>query len=307
MKSQRKKNIITASWVSIVSNAVLAVLKLIIGFISGSLGVIGDGIDSSMDVLISIITLLTANFMSKPPSPKYAYGYEKADLIATKVLSIFIFFAGAQLIISSIKKLSIEQEPITPSMSAIYIIIFSIIVKCALSLYLKQTGRKNESSMLKANATNMKYDIFISATVLIGLFFTRYLNFPLADPITALIVGLWILRGAYKIFAETNTELMDGVDDPSVYDKIFEAVEEVDHVKNPHRVRSRSISGYYMIVIDIEIDGIIPLYKAHELANQVEQKIRDKIENIYDIVIHTEPIGNFDKNERKGISRQDIQ
>lgn len=307
MKNQRKKNIKTASWISIVSNAILAVLKLIVGFISGSLGVIGDGIDSSMDVLVSVITLLTANFMSKPPSTKYAYGYEKADLIASKVLSIFIFFAGAQLIISSIKRLAGQQEQITPSMTAVYVIIISIVIKFALSWYLKKTGKKNESSMLKANATNMKYDIFISATVLIGLFFTRFFNFPLADPIAALVVGFWVLRGAYKIFAETNTELMDGVDDPSVYDKIFKAVEEVDHVKNPHRVRSRSISGYYMIVIDVEIDGIIPLYKAHELASQVEQKIRDKIENIYDIVIHTEPIGNFEENERKGISRQDIQ
>lgn len=306
MNTTRDQNIRKASWISVIGNAVLAILKIIIGFISGSLAVIGDGLDSSMDVLISLITLFTATYLCKPPDVKHAFGYEKADLIASKVLSLFIFFAGGELIFSSFRRFFGEQELIIPSNAAIYVIILSVLGKIFLSFYLAHSGKKNESSMLRANAKNMKYDIFTSVTVLIGLFFTRFMNLPIADPIAALLVGVWILRGAYKLFMETNTELMDGVEDPNIYNKIFEAVEETPHVQNPHRVRSRTISGYYMIVFDIEVAGNTPLHKAHDLAQQVEEKIREKIPNIFDIVIHTEPIGNYEKEENKGINKQDL-
>jgi cation diffusion facilitator family transporter len=303
---KRRANIRKASLISVLGNLFLAVIKIIVGFISGSLAVIGDGIDSSVDVLMSIITLFTARIMGKPPSTKYAYGYEKADSIAATIFSFLIFFAGAQLIISSVKRLISGSEMQIPSMMAIYVIIISIITKLLLSVYQYKVGKKEKSNMLIANAQNMKYDIFISLTVLVGLIFTKYLNLPIADPIAAFLVGLWILKGAYSIFMQTNTELMDGVNDPAIYEKIFKAVEEVEGVSNPHRVRSRQIGGMHMIVIDIEVDAYMPLIKAHDLANQVEDRIKDRIENIYDIVIHTEPYGNVESDEVEGITKNDL-
>ena len=100
----RHKQIIRASWVSIAGNALLSVLKITVGMIAGSMAVVADGVDSASDILTSIITLITAHIMSRPPDIRYPYGYERADTIASKALSFVIFFAGAQLAISTISR-----------------------------------------------------------------------------------------------------------------------------------------------------------------------------------------------------------
>ena len=92
----RERKIINASWIAIIANALLSVLKIVVGIIAGSFAVIADGIDSASDVLTSLITLFTAHIISRPPDIKYAYGYNKADTVATKLLAFIIFFAGAQ-------------------------------------------------------------------------------------------------------------------------------------------------------------------------------------------------------------------
>ncbi len=295
-----------ASWVSLAGNTVLAATKIVAGIVSGSLAVLGDGIDSSVDVLISLVSVIAARIISKPPDKKYAYGYEKVDSIASKVISFFIFFAAAQLGFSTIKRLFIQQQVATPSMLAIYVTLFSIMGKIGLSIYQYAVGKKAQSLMLIANAKNMKYDVMISSTVLISLFTGKYLHFPLADSIAALFISIWIMRAAFEIFMESNTDLMDGVDDPVIYNKIFEAVDEVQGASNPHKVRTRMIGRLYSIVIDIEVDANMSLHRAHEISHQVEMAIRRKIPNIFDIVIHLDPLGTQEKDECFGVNKNNL-
>ena len=101
----RLRAIVTASWVGIVGNGVLALAKLIAGFVSGSVAVLSDGIDSALDILTSMITLIAARITSMPPDVHHPYGHTRAETIATKSLSFVIFFAGAQLAISSVARI----------------------------------------------------------------------------------------------------------------------------------------------------------------------------------------------------------
>ena len=241
--NDRSSIIIRASWVSVFGNAILAFLKITIGMISGSLAVVADGIDSATDIATSFITLFTARILSKPPNIKFPYGYEKADTVATKALSFVIFFAGAQLLISTITRVATGQVSEMPSKIAIYITIISIIGKILLSVYLKVIGKNTNSSMLVANARNMQNDVLISSGVLIGLFFTFVLEIPIIDTITAFIVSIWIIKVALQIFFQANTELMDGNKNPELYCELFKAVKEVDGAHNPHRVRLRKIGN----------------------------------------------------------------
>ena len=94
----REKILITTSWISTIGNAILSVSKIIIGLFAGSLAVVGDGIDSATDVVISIVMIFTARLINRPPSKKYVFGYEKAEGIATKILSLVIFYAGMQML-----------------------------------------------------------------------------------------------------------------------------------------------------------------------------------------------------------------
>lgn len=299
----REKTIIKTSWVSTIGNVILSASKIVIGLWSGSLAVLGDGIDSATDVVISIVMIFTAHIMHRPPSRRFAYGYEKAESIATKILSFVIFYAGIQMLISTVGNLFSNAPRELPSTVAIYVTVFSIAGKLLLALYQYKQGRRVSSSLLTANAINMRNDVVISAGVLVGLAATFVLDMPILDTITGLIISLFIIKSSIGIFMDSSVELMDGVKDTTVYDKIFEAVDRVQGASNPHRVRSRQIGSMYMIDLDIEADGNISLSEAHAIADAVEKSIKESVENVYDIVVHIEPKGRKHDAERFGVER----
>ena len=299
----REKILIRTSWISTIGNAVLSVSKIIVGLLAGSLAVLGDGIDSATDVIISVVMIFTARIMSRPPSKKYVFGYEKAESIATKILSLVIFYAGMQMLLSSVESIFSDEVKEIPSAIAIYVTVFSIAGKLLLALYQYKQGKKINSSMLTANAINMRNDVIISSGVLLGLIFTFIFNLPILDSITGLIISLFIIKSSISIFMDSNVELMDGVKDVNIYNKIFEAVEKVPGAGNPHRVRSRMIGNLYNITLDIEVDPQMTLMQAHEIADAVEKSIENSIDNVYDILVHVEPAGKCQTDEKFGIDK----
>jgi cation diffusion facilitator family transporter len=303
----RQQILIRAAWIAIFGNGILAIMKISLGLLSGSMAVVADGIDSSGDIATSLITLFTAKLLSKPPNVHFPYGYEKADTIATKALSFIILFAGAQLAISTVNKMINPGVNELPEMLAVYTTIISIIGKLGLSFYLQKAGKSVSSSMLLANARNMKNDVLISLAVLTGLIFVFVFKMPVLDLITAFIVSLWILKVGFQIFMQSNTELMDGMKDPILYCELFKAVKLVEGAKNPHRVRLRKIGNLTMISMDVEVDPGITVTEAHEIARKVENTIKKCLPNVYDIVVHIEPLGNMEENEKFGLKEGDIE
>ncbi len=302
----KEQILIRASWVSTIGNVVLSLSKIIVGLVSGSLAVLSDGIDSATDVLISLVMIFTTKIMNKPPNRKYPYGYEKAESIATKILSLIIFYAGVQMLISSIQSIFAPGEKVLPGKLALAVTIVSIIGKVLLSYYQQKQGKRVNSSMLIANAVNMRNDVLISVGVLVGLGFTFLLNLPVLDTVTGFVISLFIIWSSVKIFMDANVELLDGVKDETVYNRIFEAVEKVPEAHNPHRARIRNIGSLYMIALDIEVDGNITLNEAHQIAHEVEGMILETVENVYDIVVHVEPLGKEHPKERFGIDQQSM-
>lgn len=304
-KDLRTRKIIIASGIAVVVNALLAVLKISVGLIAGSLAVVGDGIDSSGDIVTSLITLFTARIILKPPDRRFPYGYSKADTIAAKALSFIIFFAGAQLAISAFPRIISGEGRMIPDTIAIYVIILSVVAKALLAVYLLSTGRRVESPMLIANGRNMRNDVLISASVLIGLLFTIYFEKPVIDSIFAFLISLYIMKSGFDIFMETNLELMDGVADQTIYDRIFNIVRQVKGAANPHRLRVRKLANMYVIGLDIEVDPGMSVIEAHRIAQTLERRLKKQIGNVYDVMVHLEPAGNYEHDEKFGISETD--
>ncbi len=295
-----------ASGIGIIGNAFLAVAKITIGIIAGSFAVISDGLDSASDILTFGISFFATKIMGKPPDYKYPYGYQRAEAIATKALSFIIFFVGAQLFYSALMRIIENRPHEIPSVLAVIITVFSILAKLTLYVYQTRKGKEVDSPMLIANGKNMRNDILISSSVLLGLFFTYVLHLPVLDLVTALVISIWIMKEAFSIFMESNRELMDGVEDTSIYYKIFDAVEEVDGAYNPHRVRLRKHASQYVIALDIEVDPEMKIGEAHKIAKNVENNIKEKIYNTYDVMVHTEPLGN-EETEQFGLSRRRME
>jgi cation diffusion facilitator family transporter len=280
-----------ASITALVGNALLAGMKIIIGSLSGSLAVIGDGIDSSMDVLIAIMSLFVARVISRPADASHPWGHGRAETVATALLSFLLFFAGGQLIVNSLSAIINGEVREAPSFIAIVVTLISIVGKIGLAWSQHMFGKKAKSAMLIANGKNMAADVVISVGVLVGLAFSVLFNLGIIDLIAATLVGVWVIKSAIGIFLEANTELMDGGSEKASYRKVFEAVASVPGAGNPHRARMRKIAGHWDIDIDIEVDPKLTVREAHGIATKVEQSIKANIDEVFDIMVHVEPAG----------------
>ena len=303
MINDKARLIKIASLTAIIGNTLLAALKIWAGVYAGSHAVIGDGIDSSVDVLIAVMSLIVARIISRPADEDHLWGHGRAETVATTLLSCVLFFAGAQLILNSGRDIICGAERNIPSQPALVVTLVSIVGKLLLAWSQYLFGKKANSPMLKANAKNMTADVLLSAGVLVGLGLSMIFNVGIIDSWDAVLVGVWVIKTAFGIFEEANTELMDGGSNSAFYRMIFEAVGTVDEAGNPHRVRMRRIAGLWDIDIDIEVPPDKTVMEAHRIAYKVEQAIKKRIDNVYDIMIHVEPAGNRE-NEVYGLSEK---
>jgi cation diffusion facilitator family transporter len=291
-----------ASFTALAGNTLLAAIKIGTGIYADSLAVLGDGIDSSVDVLIAIMSLIVARIISRPADQDHPWGHGRAETVATALLASTLFFAGAQLILNSGRDIFFGERRGVPSAPALAGTVISIGGKALLAWTQYLFGKKAGSSMLRANAKNMSGDVILSAGVLAGLGLSMFFKVGLIDSAAAILVGLWVIKSAVGIFLEANTELMDGGSNREFYQAVFTAVRSVEGAGNPHRVRMRRIAGLWDIDIDIEVAYDITVSQAHQIATNVERAIKERVEAVYDIMVHIEPAGFNHKREGYGLS-----
>ena len=111
---------------------------------------------------------------------------------------------------------------------------------------------------------------------------------------------------AFRIFMQSNRDLMDGMDNPEIYQKIITCAKKVDGISNPHRIRVRKMAHQYLVALDVEIDGTLSLNEANALSHTVENKIKEVLPNVYDVLVHAEPTGNIEPNEAYGVSEDKL-
>jgi len=306
LEMDRKTRLIkTASLTALVGNAVLAVAQIVTGIHAGSLAVIGNGIDSSTDVVIAIMSLVVARIISRPADEEHPWGHGRAETVATAMLAFILFFAGAQLVINSGRDIIFGAEREVPEMPALIVTLVVIVGKLLLAWSLYASGKKADSLMLKANAKNMSADVLLSVGVLAGLGFSMLFGIGVIDSWAAVLVGLWVIKSALGIFLEVNTELMDGGSNSVFYKTVFDAAKSVEGAEHPHRVRMRRVAGFWDIDIDIEVPPEKTVSEAHGIACRVEAAIKERLENVYDIVVHVEPAGDME-NEGYGLSEKNF-
>ncbi|MDR2522073.1 MAG: cation diffusion facilitator family transporter [Spirochaetaceae bacterium] len=293
-----------AALIAIGGNAVLAGSKIIAGVLADSMAVLADGIDSSVDVLIGVMQLVVSGIISRPADEQHPWGHGKAETVATAILSFILFYAGVSLVVKAGRAVLFAEAVETPDMPAVFVTLVSIAGKLLLAFNQYMLGKKAGSDMLKANGANMAGDVVISGGVLIGVGLAKLFNAGVLDAIAAGLVGLWVVKTALGIFVEINTELMDGGSSRAQYKSLFEAVRSIPGAGNPHRARIRKIAGLWDIDLDIEVDGKLSVCQAHEIATRVENAVRERLETVYDIMVHVEPAGdvNNEKNEGFGLS-----
>jgi cation diffusion facilitator family transporter len=290
----RSKLFSKAAWIGVLANGALSTAKVLVGLFFNSSAVLADGVDTGTDVFTSLVTLVSGRISNRPPDETHPYGHERAEAIAAKIVSFIVFYAGVSLFFTSVKRMIFGEHPQIQGVLPLLVTVLSMIVKTWLFLYKYRVGKKLNSSALIADALNMRNDILISSTVLFGVILSKVGLFWM-DSIAALVVSIMIIRTAFNIFRETSYELMDGMHDLEIYQEIFDAVESVKGVKNPHKVRVRQVGYKYFVDIDIEVDPNLTVRMGHDIATQVKQAIIGKNDRIVDVLVHVEPAGNVEQ------------
>jgi len=280
---------------SIYSNTLLILCKLIVGVITGSVSIISEAIHSSMDLLAAIIAFLSVKISDTPPDVRHPYGHGKYENISGVIEGILIFIAAGWIIYEAIKKL-VEATPIESIGIGSLVMIFSAIVNFVVSRKIYKIAKETDSIALEADALHLRADIFTSLGVGLGLLLIWVTGWYILDPIVAILVATFILYESFLLLRNAFSPLLD----VKLPDKEIEIIEASIHrftsgnIKY-HQLRTRKAGFYKYVDLHLEVPKKLTVDEAHIICDNIEKDIESKIMNI-EVYIHVEPI---EKNKEK--------
>ena len=194
---------------SIASNTMLIILKIIAGVLSGSVSILSEAIHSSMDLLAAIIAFFAVRFSSKPADEKHPYGHGKIENISGVIEGLLIFIAAALIIKEAISKLMNPGDKLFNVPVAVGVMLISSIVNLIVSKKLYKVAKEEDSIALEADALHLKTDIYTSAGVGIGLILIEITKKPILDPFVAILVALLIIKESWSLCRNAFNPLLD--------------------------------------------------------------------------------------------------
>ncbi len=286
-----------AAVLSIISNLSLIILKLITGFLTGSVSIISEAIHSASDLLASFITFIAVNKADQPADSDHQFGHGKYEDVAGFIEGSLIILASLYIIYEVIKKLSGEVEPVTNSAAGIAVMGISVVVNIAVSAYLFKVAKVTDSIAIYSDAQHLRTDIFSSFTVFAGLIFISCTGLHIIDAIIATIVAMIIMNTGYKICKQTMNDILDG----SLPQKDIDLIDSVikSHINHGitaiKDIKTRKSGKDKEIIIILLVDGNLTVLNAHNICDIIENEIEKKLGNTK-ITIHIEPVetgGNY--------------
>jgi cation diffusion facilitator family transporter len=274
-------------WITMWLNLVATFAKLSVGYWTGALSLIADGLDSVFDAAANVIGLVGIYYAARPADEDHPYGHRKAETMTALIIALLLFLTTWELLQSAFAHLQdpaqIDAEVNNWSFASL---IVSIIVHIGVSVYELNAGRRLHSDVLVADALHTRADIFVSIAVMGGLVAVR-LGYPIADPILAIIIAGVIAKIGIDIIRESSPTLMDKTAVPAK--RLVEIALSVPGVLSSHQVRSRGHDTAVYVDLHIQVDPNLSTEEAHTIAHKVQTRLRDVYPNIEDVTIHAEP------------------
>jgi cation diffusion facilitator family transporter len=274
-----------AALLSIFVSAFLAVVKYLIGILSGSIALIADAIHSFTDIISSIGVFIGLRISSRKPTKAFPYGFYKTENIASLFLALAIFYAGYEIIITSVAKFGVVALTNLPY--AIVTALISLVVTLLLSVYKLKVGRELNSPSLIADGQHTRSDALSSVAVLLGLVGYQ-LGFSSLDATAGIAVSVLIFRAGYEIFKDSVKVLLDASIDYEGLNRIREIVASNCCVRKINSLKARSSGKFIFIELEVETNHK-DLERAHHLSDQIEAQIKSEVKNVDRVLIHMEP------------------
>ena len=289
------RQVYIATWVGIIVNGLLTVLKATGGIISGSKALIADALHSASDIVGSIVILFAVRIANKPPDKEHPYGHGKAENIASIIVALLLIVVGIEISISSFKVLMEGSPPTAPGKIALIIIAVSILIKEALFHYKHYLGKKYNSTALISEAWHHRSDSLSSLAALIGIgaaIVGEALNVSLllyADPVAGIIVSFIVIKVGYDLAKESSEVMLEKVLGKEDTKGFTYTVLKVPGVERIDEILARTHGSYVIVDIKLSVDPYITVEKGHDIAVDVRNTLLETHHEIEDVLVHINP------------------
>ena len=276
-----------AGMLGIIGNIFLLVIKSVVGILSHSQSMLADAANSAGDIFASLMTFIGNKIASEPNDDYINFGHGKAEYIFSLFISIAMILVSFTLLYNSIVSL-IKQSKLIFSWFLVFVCITTIIIKLALYIYTNKLSKKYNNILLDANKKDHRNDCIVTTFTLISVLLSL-IGIYWFDGVVGIGISIWIFITGLKIFIESYNVLMDISIDENTKNLIMEITQKYPRIQKIDKISSTPVGYQYIIVLTIYVDGNMPTFESHSLADKLENDITD-LENIYKTIIHVEPI-----------------
>ena len=307
MPTDRLQRSLRATFIGMVTNAVLSGVKLAAGIAGHSQALIADAVESFADVFSSIIVWRGLVVAAAPPDEDHPYGHGKAEPIAAAVVSGMLLLAAGLIAFHSLA--GITGPRVAPSSWTLIILGGVVVVKETLFRFVHHEGAHVESSAVKTDAWHHRSDAITSVAAFIGISIALIggKGYEAADNWAALAAACVIAWNGLRLLFPTASELMDKAPDRQVIERIRHIAEAIPGIASVEKCIVRKMGYQYYAEMHLEVDPQMTVLRSHELAHEAKDKIRAELPRVSDVLVHVEPLGMAARRAAEKHSISNIQ
>lgn len=292
---QKEKNKVALG--SVLAAMFITSFKLIIGILTGSLGILSEALHSALDMVAAIITFFTVRVSDKPADKEHNYGHGKIENLSALVETLLLLITCVWIIYEAIHRLASGKTNIEVSVWSYVVVISSIIIDYTRSRALSKVAKKHNSAALEADALHFSTDIWSSSVVLFGLICYQFLGWHQADSIAALFVAVIVLYVSFELGKKAIDVLLDK-SPQNVTEIVRETLKEFPEVLRYHGLKARTAGADTFIKFNVHLNPDLSLREVHEVCDKIELKLQSLIVRS-EVYIHAEPEESSHTNEEK--------
>jgi cation diffusion facilitator family transporter len=279
---------------SVWAAVLLTGMKIVVGLLTGSLGILAEAAHSGFDLLAAILTWLAVRFSAKPADRSHPYGHGKIENLSALFETLLLLGTCVWIILAATNRLIHRRVDVDVTFWSFAVMATSIVVDISRSRLLYRTARKHKSHALEADALHFSTDVWSSAVVIVGLIgvfvgdrVPRLESLHYADAVAAILVAAIVVQVSIKLGIRTISALMDSAPE-GLEEKIVSTVQAIPGVTDCHRVRLRYSGAQLFVDLHVLINGEESFRHVHELTEVIEHAIEALVPNA-DVTVHPEP------------------
>src|SRR4030042_1175453 len=263
---------------SIISNTLLIIMKVVVGILSGSVSIISEAIHSAMDLVAALIAFFSVKVSDNPPDSKHPYGHGKVENVSGVIEALLIFVAAAWIIFEATRKLTGKPYELEIIWIGSLVMFVSAVINSIVSHRLYKIARETNSIALEADALHLKTDVYTSLGVAVGLGLISVTGIKWLDPVIAILVACLIVYESYTLLKKAFSPLLDSAWSE---DEIKELKVKLGQMKvNYHDLRTRVAGNYRFIDMHIIIPENESVGIAHRYCDMIEEELSKTYEKL---------------------------